>query len=48
MNVTGVESKNTDYTQMIIIFYLDLEGLVAANVDMHFPTLGEHKGLEGH
>ena len=33
---------------MIIIFYLDLEGLVAANVGMHFPTLGEHKGLEGH
>lgn len=29
-------------------FYLDQEGLVAASVDMHFPTPGEHKGLEDH
>lgn len=27
---------------------LDQEGPVAASVDMHFPTPGEHKGLEDH
>lgn len=33
---------------MTTIFYLDREGPVAASVDMHFPTPGEHKGLEDH
>jgi len=33
---------------MINVFYLDQEGPVAASVDMHFPTPGEHKELEDH
>lgn len=30
------------------LFYLDQEEPVAASVDMHFPTLGEHMVLEDH
>lgn len=47
-NIRIGEKNNTNYTRMISIFYLDQEGPVAASVDMHFPTPGEHKGLEDH
>lgn len=33
---------------MTNVFYLDQEGPVAASVDMHFPTPGEHKEPEDH
>jgi hypothetical protein len=41
-------SNNMASTLMISIFYLDQEEPVAANVDMHFPTPGEHMGQEDH